>query len=135
MIKRALVSGFLFYCTMGFSQDVVVEFADFNSKAMTKLRSGYQSAQELGKIYEVAIIASNAEVINESKRYLKKLTHNEQVESFNLAQRPGPFERLFSSDEAKLKELLDKAGISLNESTNDLPGKARKTIVIFVMDE
>lgn len=65
--------------------------------------------------------------------YLKKLTENEDIEMINMAERSAGVSKI-STDE-NIKEALESAGIPNTDTAVKVPGKASKSIVIFIKEE
>ncbi|WPU64164.1 hypothetical protein [Peredibacter starrii] len=65
--------------------------------------------------------------------YLKKLTENENIEMFNMAERSAAVNKI-STDE-NIKVSLESAGIPNTDTAVKVPGKASKSIVIFIKEE
>lgn len=131
------------------------EKATISKQAQEDIRSLYQKAKTRGKIDEVKVITwgdqeypsvhekklSAKQVNLVDKRndalesYIEKLTKGADVETFSMAERPGALNRLFSSEDAQIKKSLETAGIPNTDTTVKVPGKASKSVVIFIMDE
>lgn len=56
-----------------------------------------------------------------------------QFELVNMAKRPGPFSKLVGTEDARIKESLERAGVSTTE--DKAASKARKAIILLVMKE
>lgn len=131
------------------------EKATVSKQAQEEIRALYQKAKARGKIDEVKVITwgdqeypsvhekklSQKQVNLVDKRndalesYIDKLTKGADVETFSMAERPGALNRLFSSEDAQIKKSLETAGIPNTDTTVKVPGKASKSVVIFIMDE
>lgn len=69
------------------------------------------------------------------KNYLKTIEDKAEVETISMASRPSTLNKWFSSDDARIKKSLETAGIPNTDTTVKVPGKASKSIVIFIMEE
>lgn len=68
------------------------------------------------------------------KEYLKDVSDDEgDVDTYNMASRPGALSRLVRSDDARVKRSLEAAGIPTTDSKVKMPAKASKSIVMIVM--
>lgn len=63
------------------------------------------------------------------QRILKERNAKLEIDLYNMAQRPGAFSKLIGREEARIKESLERA---VGDSSQ---AKARKTIVLLVLDE
>jgi hypothetical protein len=126
-----------------------------SKSAQEDIRSLWQKASKKGKIDEVKVITwgdqeypsvhednlSEKQIDLVKKRndslekYISKLTKDADVETFSMAERPGALQKLFSSEDAKIKKSLETAGIPNTDTTVKVPGKASKSVVIFIMEE
>lgn len=68
------------------------------------------------------------------EKYLKSLDNSLEVETISMAERPGTFKRLISSDDAEIKKSLEKSGLPNTDTTVKVPGKASKAVVMFILD-
>lgn len=69
------------------------------------------------------------------KNYLKTIENEAEVETISMASRPSTLDKWLSSDDARIKKSLETAGIPNTDTTVKVPGKASKSIVIFIMEE
>ncbi len=131
------------------------EKATISKQAQEEIKALYQKAKARGKIDEVKVITwgdqeypsvhekklSQKQLNLVNKRndalesYIDQLTKGADVETFSMAERPGALNRLFSSEDAQIKKSLETAGIPNTDTTVKVPGKASKSVVIFIMDE
>lgn len=93
----------------------------------------YPSVHEkkLSKVQEKLVEARNATLEN----YLKTIEKEAEIETISMASRPSTLDKWFSSDDARIKKSLETAGIPNTDTTVKVPGKASKSIVIFIMEE
>lgn len=132
------------------------EKASLSKTAKEDLKNLYEKAAKKGKIHEVKIITwgdqeypsvhekrlSDKQIKLVDKRnkalekYLIALTKdNVDVDSHSMAKRPGTLNRLFASEDARIKKSLETAGIPNTDTSVKVPGKASKSVVIFIMEE
>jgi hypothetical protein len=131
------------------------EKANVGSAARKELRDLYRKASKKGDIGEVKVItwadqeypSANTEELSQKQRdlvkkrneaiekYLGLLDKDLDVEKISMAERPSALKKVFSSDDAKIKKSLETAGIPNTDTTVKVPGKASKSIVIFLMEE
>jgi outer membrane protein OmpA-like peptidoglycan-associated protein len=131
------------------------EKATISKQAQEEIRALYKKASGKGKIDEIKVITwgdqeypsvyekklSEKQINLVEKRndaiekYLGTLNKNTDVETYSMAERPGTLKKLFSSEDAKIKKSLETAGIPNTDTTVKVPGKASKSVVIFIMDE
>jgi len=67
------------------------------------------------------------------KDYLDDVSDGSDIDTYNMASRPGALSRLIRSDDARVKRSLETAGIPTTASTVKVPAKASKSIVMIVM--
>lgn len=72
---------------------------------------------------------------NHLKKLIDKLDKSIQVEKYSMATRPGTIKELMETDDSRIKTSLEKAGIPNTDTTVKVPGKASKSIIMFLMDE
>lgn len=131
------------------------EKSAISSAARNDLRALYNKARAKGEIDEVKVITwadqeypsvhekrLSEEQINLVKRrnnaiskYFNDLNTDIEVETYSMAERPSAINRMFSSEDADLKKSLETAGIPNTDTTVKVPGKASKSVVIFIMEE
>lgn len=130
--------------------------ANISKRAKEDLKQLYQKASSKGKIHEVQVITwadqeypsvhekklseKQLDLVdkrNETlKKYLTGLTKdNVDVSTHSMAERPGTLKKLFDSEDARIKKSLETAGIPNTDTTVKVPGKASKSVVIFIMEE
>ncbi len=73
---------------------------------------------------------SRAEAV---QNFLKKRNTNLEFELYNMAKRPGTFSEFVGTADARIKDSLERAGISTTAEKST--PKARKTIVMLLMGE
>lgn len=128
---------------------------NLSSAAKMELKELVNKARAKGKVDEVKVITwADQEypsvhkknlsedqvklVENRNKsieEYLSGLDFNLNLELISMASRPNAFRDMFSTDDAKIKKSLETAGIPNTDTTVKVPGKASKSIVIFIMEE
>lgn len=73
----------------------------------------------------------------EIKNYLKQMYPNQnisgKIELISMAERPTFYNKLISSDDARIKRSLETAGIPQSNSKNKTAGKTSRSIVIIKM--
>ncbi len=126
-----------------------------SKRAQEDLRRLYEVARQKGKIDEVKVITwadteypstdlirlpkSDRRLVNRRndaiEDYIDGLDKTIDVDRFSMAERPSTYEILFSTEDARVKRTLVKAGIPDSGSASKVPRKASKSIVIFVMDD
>lgn len=131
------------------------EQATLSKAAQEDIRKLYQKAAKRGKIDEVKVVTwgdqeypsvhekrlSEKQIKLVEKRndalekYLDQITKGADVETYSMAERPGTLNRLFASEDAKIKKSLETAGIPNTDTSVKVPGKASKSVVIFIMEE
>lgn len=132
------------------------EKANLSETAKHDLKNLFEKASKKGKIHDVKIITwgdqeypsvhekrlSDKQIKLVEKRnmaierYLFSLTKdNVDIESHSMAKRPGTLNRLFASEDASIKKSLETAGIPNTDTSVKVPGKASKSVVIFIMEE
>lgn len=132
------------------------EKSNLSKAAKEDLNNLYQKAAKKGKIHEVQVITwgdqeypsvhekrlSEKQIKLVEKRnktlenYLIGLTKDlADVETHSMAERPGTLNRLFASEDARIKKSLETAGIPNTDTSVKVPGKASKSVVIFIMEE
>ena len=67
------------------------------------------------------------------QNYLKSRNGKLEFELYNMAQRPGTFSEFVGSADARIKNSLERAGVSTTEEKST--SKARKVIVMLLMSE
>lgn len=75
----------------------------------------------------------------EIKNYLKKMYPNQDVsgkiELISMAERPSFYNKLISSDDARIKRSLESGGIPNTDSKNKTTGKTSRSIVLIQMKQ
>lgn len=72
---------------------------------------------------------------SEIKDYIHGIDGGANVESYNMAERPGALSEMFSTSNARVKKALEVAGIPTTDSGVKMPAKASKAIVLVIMKE
>ena len=67
------------------------------------------------------------------QNFLKKRNSNLEFELYNMAQRPGTFSEFVGTADARIKNSLERAGVSTTDEKST--SKARKVIVMLLMSE
>jgi outer membrane protein OmpA-like peptidoglycan-associated protein len=131
------------------------ERAAISTEARSELRQLYKKARAKGKIEEIKVITwadQEYPSVNENElslkqqdlvkrrndaieKYLNLMTKGAEVETISMAERPSALNDLFSSEDAQVKKSLETAGIPNTDTNVKVPGKASKSIVIFIMEE
>lgn len=128
---------------------------NLSQTARNEIKALWQKASEKGKVDEVKVITwadqeypsvhenklsdkqvnlvkkRNAEI----EKFIEGLSKDADIETFSMAERPGALEKLVTSEDAKIKKSLETAGIPNTDTTVKVPGKASKSVVIFIMEE
>jgi hypothetical protein len=122
--------------------------------ARSELKRIFQSAHSHGKIKDVKVItwadeeypSTRTDKLSKAERrlvnrrndaiedYLESLDKNLNVDRFSMAERPGMVNTMLATEDVRIKRSLEKAGIANTDSNAKFPGKASKSIVIFVME-
>jgi len=75
----------------------------------------------------------------EIKNYLKQMYPNQnisgKIELISMAERPTFYNKLISSDDARIKRSLETAGIPHSDSKNTTAGKTSRSIVLIKMKQ
>ncbi len=131
------------------------EKAFISDEARTELQALNRKATSRGKVEEIKVITwgdqeypsvhdkklsvtqqNLVKMRNDAlEKYLDDLSSDAKIETFSMAERPDALNKLFSSDEAQIKKSLETAGIPNTDTTVKVPGKASKSVVIFIMEE
>ncbi len=129
--------------------------ANISGKAREQLKELHRKASKKGKIEEIKVISWGDQEypsVHEKKlsevqvklveernatleNYLKTIEKDADIETISMASRPSTLDKWFSSDDARIKKSLETAGIPNTDTTVKVPGKASKSIVIFIMEE
>lgn len=129
--------------------------SNVSDKARAELKKLYKEASRKGKISEVQIITwgdreypseKDKELSEQQKKLvdlrnksltqsLNKMSKDLDVNTFSMAERPGKMDEMFNSESASIKESLETAGIPTTDKSAKVPGKASKSVVIFIMEE
>lgn len=95
--------------------------------------------QEYPSVHEKRLSEEQEKLVDKRnttlKNYLKTIENEAEVETISMASRPSTLDKWLSSDDARIKKSLETAGIPNTDTTVKVPGKASKSIVIFIMEE
>jgi hypothetical protein len=129
--------------------------ASLNADAIDKINNLVSRARNTGEIDEIKVISwadqeypsknvkalprvqrdlaaqRNAEIKNQIEGISTKI----DVDTYNMAERPGALSELFKTQNAKLKHNLEIAGIPTTASKVKMPSKASKAVVMVIMKE
>ena len=72
--------------------------------------------------------------VNSISEMIKKETTGVDVDTFNMAQRPNAIERLFRTEDFRVKRSLEQAGIPNMDSAVKAPAMRGKALVMFVVE-
>lgn len=131
------------------------EKAFISDQARNELKALQRKAASRGKVGEIKVItwgdqeypSVHEKELSETQqrlvkmrndaleKYLDEISKDAKIETFSMAERPDALNKLFSSDEAQIKKSLETAGIPNTDTTVKVPGKASKSVVIFIMEE
>lgn len=126
-----------------------------SGSSRAKIASLLNNARTHGKVVEAKVVTwadreypsvhtqelSNKEkllVDNRNKnieKYIHDLKSDLSVETFSMAQRPSTLSRLFSTENARIKKSLETAGVPNTDTSVKEPGKASKSIIIFITED
>lgn len=129
--------------------------ATMTKTAMDKIRNLHHKAEQNGKVGEVKVVtwadeeypSVHKKKLSRDQRklvkkrnakvesYIRKLDDDAKIELFSMAERPSTIKKLFSSQDSRIKKSLETAGIPNTDTSVKVPGKASKSIVIFVMED
>jgi hypothetical protein len=134
------------YVEIGFKQGS----ATLSESAKTSLNSIIKQTREEGKIDEVVVLSwSDEEYPSKNQKELPKKQRNlaekrnksiekyvksmrsVDVNTFNMAERPTAFSKLFNTDDTTLKESLVSAGLSTTADTGDYVNKASRSVILL----
>jgi len=105
-------------------------------KVITWADQNYPSPKKKVLPSDQVALANNRNT--EIKNYLKKMYPNQDVsgkiELISMAERPSFYNKLFSSDDARIKRSLETSGIN-SESKNGVSGKKSRSIVIIKLKQ
>lgn len=122
--------------------------------AAENLRKFIEQSSKSGKIKEIKTVAwADAEYPSTATKKLSKKEvaladqRNKQLETYlndkgisapvtayNMSERPGMFEEWLSTSDAKIKKSLESAGIPNTDTAVKVPSKARKAIVMSILE-
>ena len=134
------------YVEIGFNQGS----ATLTDSAKTSLNSIIKQAREEGKTDEVVVLSwsdqeypskdqkilpkSQLELAENRNKNIEKYVKNMKdidVNTYNMAERPSAFSKLFNTDDTKLKESLVSAGLSTTADTGDYVNKASRAVILI----
>lgn len=124
-------------------------------EAAQDLQRIYQTAHKSGRIDRVQLITwadeeypgkkkvelskEQTELVTDRNEALSKILRSQnsklKVETYSMAQRPLAFKKILPTEENKIETSLESSGIPHSDDTMRAPGKASKSIVIFIMEE
>lgn len=106
-------------------------------KVITWADQEYPSPKKKTLSSDQVALANNRNT--EIRNYLKKMYPNQDVsgkiELISMAERPNFYNKLISSDAARIKRSLETSGIPTTESKNKTSGKTSKSIVLIKMQQ
>lgn len=127
---------------------------ELSQRDARKLKDAVHDARGAGEIEEVRIVAwadneypstytkrlpeeqqRLAEARAEQIRELLNLPEGVDVKTYNMAQRPGAFERLLKTSDFRMKSALEKAGVPNTHTGVKLPSFAGKAIVMVITEQ
>ena len=134
--------------------------ATLNEEARTKLEKILQTAVKNGTIKKVEVISwsdheyptkqqkklssadldlakrRNVAVESFVKAHTKEKSQKEtaKLQTYNMAERPGGFESILGNSGTRLKDSLEKAGISSTEASSNSSPKASRSIVMIKLE-
>jgi hypothetical protein len=134
------------YVEIGFTHGSAM----LNDSAKTSLNSIIKQARQDGKIDQVVVLSwsdeeypsKNVKALPKSQRELAakrnkniekyvRTVRDVDVNTFNMAERPSTFSKLFNTDDTKLKESLVSAGLSTTADTADYVNKASRSVILI----
>lgn len=69
------------------------------------------------------------------KTYLQSLEHKANIDTYNMAERPGALSELFSTSNARIKKALEVSGIPNTDTSVKSPAKASRSIVMVILKD
>ncbi|WP_408097179.1 hypothetical protein ACJVC5_19270 [Peredibacter sp. HCB2-198] len=112
-------------------------YQKFNHEGITKAKALTWGDLEYPSVHNSKDIDNDTTLVVKRNlalgTYLKKLTEIEDVTMINMAERSAAINKI-STDE-NIKEPLESAGIPNTDTAVKVPGKASKSIVIFIKEE
>lgn len=106
-------------------------------KVITWADQDYPSPKKKALSAEQVALANNRNT--EIKNYLKKMYPNQDVsgkiELISMAERPSFYNKLISSDDARIKRSLETNGIPHSDSKDKTAGKKSKSIVLIKLKQ
>lgn len=127
--------------------------ASLTDNAKTSLNSVIRQAREKGKIDEVIVLSWSdeeypsrkfktlpkpyielAEKRNQTvEQYLKSLK-GVDINTFNMAERPTAFSKLFNTADSKLKDTMVSAGLSTSADSDNYVNKASHSVILIKVE-
>ncbi|MBC7537941.1 MAG: hypothetical protein H7281_03920 [Bacteriovorax sp.] len=123
--------------------------ASLTDSAKSSLNSIIKQARQGGKIDEVIVLSWSdeeypsknlaklskdqrelAEKRNKTVEQYVKTMKNVDVNSYNMAERPSSFSKLFNTADSKLKNSLLSAGLSTTADSADYANKASRSVIL-----
>lgn len=71
----------------------------------------------------------------EIKDYIRSIHRNADIDTYNMAERPGALSEMFTTSNARVKKALEVAGIPNTDTAVKMAGKASKSIVMVIMKD
>jgi len=106
-------------------------------KVITWADQDYPSPKKKSLPSDQVALANNRNT--EIKNYLKKMYPNQDVsgkiELISMAERPTFYNKLISSDDARIKRSLETSGIPNSDSQNSTAGKKSRSIVLIKLKQ
>lgn len=112
-------------------------YVKFESEGVTDIKAITWGDLEYPSVYNSRDVEEDTTLVVkrnlELGEYLKELTGIKDIELFNMAERSTAIHKI-ASDE-NIKKSLETAGIPNTDTAVKVPGKASKSIVIFIREE
>jgi hypothetical protein len=70
----------------------------------------------------------------EIEKYLETSDRDLDIDSYNMAERPGVLSRLLSTENSRIKKSLEVAGIPNTDSAVKIPSKASRSMVMVILE-
>lgn len=106
-------------------------------KVITWADQEYPSPKKKKLSADQVALANNRNT--EIRNFLKKMYPNQDVsgkiELISMAERPNFYNKLISSEDARIKRSLETSGIPTTDSKNKTSGKTSKSIVLIKMEQ
>lgn len=112
-------------------------YSKFESDGVTNIKAITWGDLEYPSVYNSRDVEEDTALVVkrnlELGEYLKELTGIKEIELFNMAERSSAINQI-ATDES-IKKSLETAGIPNTDTAVKVPGKASKSIVIFIREE